>query len=93
MSKHYIDDIGVNITVDCGQNISTATSRTIEVTKPDGSTTSWAGTVYASNYLRYTSVSGTFDTAGKWFAQPKFTLDAWTGRGDTIVFDILPHYS
>lgn len=93
MSKHYVGDIGVNITINCQQNISTATNRTIEFTKPDGSTASVAGTIHASNYLRFTTVSGTLDTAGKWFAQAKFVLGSWNGRGDTISFDILDHFS
>lgn len=92
MSKHYVNDIGVNLIINCNQNISTATSRTIEITKPDGSTSSVAGTIYASSYLKYTSVSGTFSIAGKYFAQAKFILDGWNGRGDTVVYDILPYF-
>lgn len=89
MSKHYVGDVGVDINVDCNQDVSTATTATIFYRKPDGTTASWAGTP-TGNYIQYTTATtDDLDVAGKWELQAHFTIDGWTGYSDTTAFDIM----
>ena len=79
--KVYIGDTGTVITLDCGQDISAATARSIEVRKPDGTTASLAATASGTTSIRYTTLAGTLDQAGQWVLQAKVTLPSgvWLG--------------
>lgn len=86
MSKVYLGDTGTVILLDCGQDISAATVRSIEVRKPNGTTASWAATASGANSISYTSVGGTFDYAGDWVLQAKVTLPSgvWLGASASL---------
>jgi hypothetical protein len=88
MSKVYTGDTGTVIVLDCGQDISAATARSIEVRKPDGSTTSWAATADGTTGIKYTSLAGTFDQAGDYELQAVVTLPAGTWRGETVLLTV-----
>lgn len=89
MSKVYVGDTGTLIVLDCGQDISAASARSIEVKKPDGSVVSWAAVLVGANAMSYTSLLGTFDQAGTWKLQAKVTLPSGVWRGTTA--DLLVH--
>ena len=74
MTKLYVGDTGTVITLDCGQDISAATARTIEVRKPDGSTTSWSASASGTNSIVFTTLAGSLDQAGSWKLQARVTL-------------------
>lgn len=61
--KHYIGDTGKTIIINCGEDISGATSTKIKVKKPDGVTTTWNASIYAMggryNYIKYVTVGPT----------------------------------
>lgn len=78
----YVGDSGFDIICDCGKDITGATSRTIDYTKPDGTTGSWDATIHNSNYLKYTTQTGDIDTPGVWFFHASFTLGDWDGIGE-----------
>lgn len=84
--KAYIGDTGTVIALDCGQDISAATVRSIEVRKPDGTSASWSATASGTNAIRYTTVGGTLDQAGQWVLQAKVTLPSgvWLGASATL---------
>lgn len=88
--KVYIGDTGTSVILDCGQDISSATARTIEVKKPDGSTTTWTASASGTTAISYTSVSGTFDVAGEWRLQAKVTLPSGVWRGETASLYVWP---
>jgi len=92
MSKHYVGEVGTVITVDCNETITGATSTTINVLKPDGTTAEWSASIYGTQYLRCVTESTDFSVAGKYYAQASFTLGSWTGLGDTATFTIYPAY-
>lgn len=58
--KHYIGEVGKTIIINCGEDISGATTAKIMVKKPDGSTSEWVATVYAMggrcNYIKYVTI-------------------------------------
>ena len=92
MSKYYVGDVGTDIIVDCGVDITGATDTTMKVKKPDGTTVSWTATVYNSNYLKFTTIADSFDQAGVWKLQSSLTLGGWTGLGETAEFTIYDPY-
>ena len=82
-SKVYVGDTGTAIILDCGQDISAATVRSIEARKPDGTTASWAASASGTNAIRFDTLAGTLDQAGKWRLQAKVTLPSGLWRGAT----------
>lgn len=89
----YQGDVGLKIELDCGQDISTATNRTIQVRKPDGSTCAWAAAVESNELLTYTTTSGDLAQSGTYKLQASLTLGDWTGRGKTATLIVLPYFS
>ena len=88
MSKVYVGDTGTVIVLDCGQDISAATARSIEVRKPDGSVASWAASASGANSIAYTTLAGSFDQAGPWRLQAKVTLPSGVWRGATAELQV-----
>jgi hypothetical protein len=88
MSKVYTGDTGTVIVLDCGQNVSTATARSIAVRKPDGTTTSWTAVAEGTDSIKYTSVAETFDQAGDYQLQALVTLPSGAWRGETAMLRV-----
>jgi len=90
--KHYVGEIGTVIMVDCGTDISTAINTKLKVIKPDKTTTvEWNATIDGTNNLKYTSVAGDFDQAGRYELYASLTYGGWTGLGDEAEFFIDPN--
>ena len=77
-------------------NISTASTKTIKLVKPDDSVLSKAGsftTDGSDGKLQYTTVSGDLDTAGTWHAQLYLVMTGWTGHTSIVPFVVYPNVS
>lgn len=83
MSKVYVGDTGTQVVLDCGQDISAATARSIEVMKPDGTSASWDAALNGSRAIQALSGVGTFDQPGRWKLQAKVTMPSGSWRGAT----------
>ena len=92
MAKNYVDDYGVIIRFDMGASISAATSKSINVKKPDGSTTTWSPDIYQTNFLEYQTVSGDLDQTGTWTVQPQISIGDFVGQGESATFTIYDDY-
>ena len=93
MSNHYINEIGTEILVDCGQDISAATDYALEVRKPDGSYAEWTPTISDTDYLLYLTQSGDFNVSGMYSIQPYIELPGgWTGRGQAVFFYVYNYF-
>ena len=90
-NKYYENDIGTEIIVDCGEDISLATGTTLEVQKPGGEAVSWVASIYQTNYLKYTTIAGDF-IPGIYKLNAKLTLGAWTGHGETATFTVYERF-
>ena len=90
--KIYKNDVGLIIELNMNEDISSATSLSYKVTKPDLTTTTWTPTIYGTNYLRYTTVAGDLSQAGEYKLQPCFTLGSWVGCGNTVTFRVYDDY-
>lgn len=86
--KVYVGDTGTLIVLDCGQDISTATARSISVRKPDGTTTTWAAVASGTDSIAYTSLAGTFDRPGLWRLQAQVTLPSGEWAGATVLLEV-----
>lgn len=94
MGKIYVGDIGTDIILDAGQDITGATV-SVSVLKPGATAeATWAGTVYsidgADQYVRHTTIAGDLDVPGVYRVQPVIALadGTWTGRGETAEFRV-----
>lgn len=87
-TKTYVGDIGTQIVLDCGQDISAATARSIEVRKPDGSTASWSASASGTTAIVYTTQAGSIDTPGRYSLQAHVTLPGGTWRGETVALTV-----
>jgi len=94
--KHYLNEIGTQIIIDCGQDISTSTTSIFKVRKPDGTLVDWTATVTTidtlPNYLSYYTQLNDFDQIGMYSIQPYIVLPTWTGRGETVNFNVLGNF-
>lgn len=93
MTKVYTGDIGTLIVLDCGQNISAATARSILVRLPDGSEVTWAAVANGTDAVAYTSEAGTFTQPGQHKLQARVTLPSGTWRGATATLDVYLPFS
>lgn len=81
--KHYLGEVGTDIILNCGTDISAASTVSVKYTKPDGTTGSWTGTKYNSNYIKYTLLANDINVAGRWLFQAYIVSALWTGYGET----------
>jgi len=94
--KHYMNEVGTQIIVDCGQDISAASTYKLSVRKPDGTVFTWNPTIVTiesnPNYLLYLTRVGDFDQIGVYSIQPYLVLPTWTGRGETVTFEVFGNF-
>jgi len=88
MVKCYKGDIGTEIRVDCGVDISSASRYKLVVKKASKETVEWDAEIYDSTYLTYIVQSGDFNRAGTYLLQAKITQGNWSGLGETTSFEV-----
>jgi len=91
----YVNTIGLSIIIDMGRDMSGSASRVLEVMLPGGTVTQWTSIgVHPdnSNWIVYTTVSGSLPQEGLYRLQPSFTLGGWSGLGQTISFRVYGEY-
>lgn len=77
------------IICDCGVDVTTASARTIEYQKPDGTTDSWTAAASGTNAIKYdVPNTTTLIGAGEWRLQPKVTIAGKEYRGRTATLDV-----
>jgi hypothetical protein len=93
MNKVYVGDVGTIITLDCGEDISSATTREILVRKPDGTLMTWTAVASGPNGIAFTAQADTLDQAGKWKLQAKIVLPTGNWKGQTTVLTVYPSFA
>ena len=93
----YQGDVGLEILVDCGRDLTGAASPTLRVRLPSGATRSWPAAVAGSGQdaakLRYVTKAGDLAEAGVYKLQAVLTLGDWSGGGRTASFTVRPQFS
>lgn len=91
--KPYVGDVGTAIDIDVQENISTATNLKFNVLKPDDTIVQWTPTLQVDNQtLRYVTQSNDFSLAGIYKIQVGLTLGSWSGKCDTVAFEVYAAY-
>jgi len=88
----YKDAVGLPIALECGTDITAATTRQIKYRKPDGTTGTWTAVQATSTKISYTTVAGDMNFSGDIYLQAYVVTPSWTLYGDITwltVLDIL----
>jgi len=93
----YQGDVGLEVLLDCGRDISGAGSPAMSVKIPSGAVRTWPATIKtldgATRYLRYVTRAGDLDEVGLYRIQASLSVGDWTGRGKTARFTVLARFS
>lgn len=82
MSVVFVGDVGTEIILDCGTDVSSATIKNIVVRKPNGAKLTWGAVSEGTNSIKHVTVLGDLDVAGKWELQASISMPTWQGVGD-----------
>lgn len=91
-NKVYVGDTGTQLIVDCVQDISSATLRTIEVRKPDDSLVSWEAISNGVTTIRFDTMPGSLDIPGQYKVQPLVVMPSGVWRGATALLRVYPRF-
>ena len=90
-------DVGLEILVDCKEDIAGAASPALAVRTPSGAVRRWPATVevvgQTATHLRYVTGPGDLAEAGTYRLQASLGLGDWSGSGRTAQFVVRPHFS
>ena len=88
MTTVFVGDIGTEIILDCGTDISTATVRTINARKPDGTAVQWTAVASGATAIKYVVLVNDLSVAGVWLLQAYIEMPGWKGRGETASLQV-----
>jgi len=88
MSIIYKNDIGTELILDCGVDVSTATVRKVRVRNPFGGVKEFSAVANTSNTIKYVLVDGDFNVAGNWQVQAYIEMPGWKGRGEWATVEV-----
>ena len=83
MSKLYVEQY-LRITADTNVNCSSATTKEIRITKPDGTILEEAASVVDNTKLRVTLTDSDLDQSGNWKIQTYAVISAEIYIGETV---------
>lgn len=92
-NKIYQGDVGTELLVNCGSDISGADIHELVVRKPDGTEVNWVCTIVNLKYLKYIIQVGDFDQVGQYKLQSHIRIPAsgeWLG--ETTTFKVFKKY-
>uniref|UniRef100_I2PYP3 Uncharacterized protein n=1 Tax=Desulfovibrio sp. U5L TaxID=596152 RepID=I2PYP3_9BACT len=93
----YQGDVGLEIILDCGCDLSGAVGTAVAVRMPSGTVLSWpaetAGAGGGVTCLRCVTRAGDLAEAGTYRLQASLTLGGWTGLGRTASLVVKPKFS
>lgn len=82
MSVIYKNDIGTELILDCGVDVSTATVRKVRARMPGGGLKEFVASANTANTIKYVLLDGDFNVAGNWQVQAYIEMPGWKGRGE-----------
>jgi hypothetical protein len=92
--KVYVNDIGTEIILDTGVDISGAIVLKVEFRRPDGSVGSWVAAEDSVNTrLKYVTLAGDLKQAGVWKLQGYVELDNFKGRTATVDMEVFARFA
>jgi hypothetical protein len=98
MSKHYINEVGTDLILDCGIVVGSATQEFIKYKTPSGTEGTWTAALYSSysdlakltgTYLiKRTLVATDFSESGEWKFQASIAAADGSWCGETVNLNI-----
>ena len=88
MSVIYRNDIGTELILDCGVDVSTATVRKVRAKMPGGGIKEFVAAANTTNTIKYVLLDGAFNVAGVWSVQSYIEMPGWTGRGEWALVEV-----
>ena len=88
IQKIYVGDIGTDIIVDCGSDISTATVHELKVKKPDRTIVTWSADILNTKFIKHITVSGDLNQSGTYTIQSHIVIPSvgeWLGESASFV--------
>lgn len=92
MAKIYISDVGTNIRIDMQEAMASATGLSFDVKKPNGTFDTFTPIVINGDFLEYITVADDINVIGDWDINPILTISGWTGRGETVSFEVFDKF-
>ena len=86
----FVGDVGTVLEFDTGENLSTATSVSITVTKPDGTSVFWTATT-SDTKIVYTTLTDDLNQVGEYILQPYAEFPTWNGYGSRCYLLVQSH--
>lgn len=84
--KICVGDIGTEILVNMGRDISTANQHFFCIKKPSGVETQWAAIKVGKTELKYIIQRNDLNEVGTYILQVYIQLPAWAGRSTSVSF-------
>lgn len=84
----FVGDVGTEIILNCGSDISTGTLFQIKVTTPLGKSRTWAATLEGLTSIKHILQNGDIDSAGEWVLQAYVEMPNWKGRGQPVTITV-----
>lgn len=75
----HVEDVGVQITLNTGIDLTTASNTVIKYIKPSGAVGEWTATTDGNN-IQYTTIEGDIDEEGNWIFQGYTEHEGWKGH-------------
>ncbi len=89
--KIYQGDVGLEINVNCQEDLSSATSPKILIKKPDGNIIEKDASISGTSLI-YITIANDLDLTGLYRIQPKLSIGSWSGSGVTTRFFVQPPF-
>lgn len=94
MGKLFVGDVGTEIILDCGVDITSASVVKILVRKPGvPGVSEWVGTIEGTTQVKYTTKAGDLNAAGLYLLQAHVTMPTWSGKGETATLQVFPPFA
>lgn len=91
-SRIHVEDVGTEIILDCGTDVSGLTLAKIKYRKPDGTEGEWMAEAKDGEVNQITYVTKQdeeteeydLDVSGVWYLQAYIETETWTGHGERV---------
>lgn len=88
MPNLFVGDVGIDIRLDCGIDISTATVRKIVARSPKGVKKTWSATLRGTTELSYITQDGDINESGVWKLQAYVEMPLMKCYGTVVTLPV-----
>jgi hypothetical protein len=102
MTKHYVNEAGTDLVLDCGVNVGTVAWQYIVYKKPSGVTGSWTASLHdtysslagvsGTYLLKYTLTTTSLDEPGRWLFHAHVGAADGTWLGERVEYNVYDMY-